>query len=180
MRGWRRRRPDHQRSSHEIRREGPCCMNLPGAMVSIPIFHIATRSATSFRRRNTGSLTGQPTLGRFRIRAKIGHKVCSKGSGRGSSGSGRLSMSSAYRQSARVAAHIGAGRAIAAQRVGHENAGHAPALHQLPQETLGRAGIPSALHRNFEHIAVRVDRPPEPWRFITDVRSPAHTYHRII
>ena len=117
MRGWRRRRPDHQRSSHEIRREGPCCMNLPGAMVSIPIFHIATRSATSFRRRNTGSLTGQPTLGRFRIRAKIGHKVCSKGSGRGSSGSGRLSMSSAYRQSARVAAHIGAGRAIAAQRV---------------------------------------------------------------
>ena len=51
------------------------------------------------------------------------------------------------------------GYAVAAQLVGHENARHAPSLHQFLQETLGRIGISAPLYQDFQNITVRVDGP---------------------
>jgi hypothetical protein len=53
-------------------------------------------------------------------------------------------------------------RAIAAQLIRHDHAGHVlQPLQQLSEEALRRFGIPAALHQDVEHGTVLVDSAPE-------------------
>lgn len=59
-------------------------------------------------------------------------------------------------------ANIPDGHAMAAQLVGHQNARHAPSLHQFLQKTSCSLSIPATLHQDFQHITLHIDGSPEP------------------
>lgn len=64
--------------------------------------------------------------------------------------------------------------AVTAQLVGDQHPRQAPLLDQLAQEPLRSCGVTPGLHQNIEHIAVAVDRPPEP------VRLAANPDHHLV
>ena len=54
------------------------------------------------------------------------------------------------------------GDTVAARLIGHDDPWDAPVAHQLQHEALGCARISPVLHKDFENIAIAVNRPPEP------------------
>lgn len=63
---------------------------------------------------------------------------------------------------------------VAAQLVRDDDARLAKLRNQPCQKTLGSLGIAAALDKNVEHVAVGIDRPPEP------VLHPIHRDHNLI
>ena len=51
---------------------------------------------------------------------------------------------------------------VAAKLVRHDDARLAKLPDQSGEETLGRPGVAAPLNQDVEHIAISIDRPPEP------------------
>ncbi|PRY84597.1 hypothetical protein CLV74_12215 [Donghicola tyrosinivorans] len=57
---------------------------------------------------------------------------------------------------------LGFGRRVGAELVRDQPARLAPAPEQLSKEAFGCARVPTRLNQDIQHIAIGVDRPPEP------------------
>ena len=58
--------------------------------------------------------------------------------------------------------HLGLCCRVGSKLVGHHDAWWPPAFQKFAQEPLGGDLVPPGLDQNVEHVAVRVDRAPQP------------------
>ncbi len=63
---------------------------------------------------------------------------------------------------------LGFGRSVGTELVGDQHSWLAPPPEQLSKEAFGCACVPTRLDQDIQHIAIGVDRPPEPVLFALD------------